>query len=100
MLKYQYLFINTISETGSSLLIKKLIYIQDKNPDTKRYRDSEILEEFISLKTVAALRKQSGGLFLAATAAALLRGHLSFAEKKLGSRNFREFFVKDKNLSL
>jgi len=91
MLKYQYLFINTISETSSSLLIKKLIYIQDKNPDTKRYRDSEILEEFISLRTVSALRKQSSGLFLAATAAALLRGHLSFAEKNSEAETSENF---------
>ncbi|MBP8593593.1 MAG: hypothetical protein KBI35_04095 [Ruminococcus sp.] len=38
--------------------------------------------ELISSRTVSALRKQSCGLFLAMTAAALLRGLLSMKNKK------------------
>ena len=53
-----------------------------KNPDTKRYRDNEIIEVIISLRTVVALRKQSGGLFLAATARGFAPEDTSVGYKK------------------
>ena len=43
-----------------------------------------------------ALRKQSGGLFLAATAAAMPRGHLSGVQKSHESISFRGILCKDK----
>uniref|UniRef100_UPI0026EAEE00 hypothetical protein n=1 Tax=Ruminococcus flavefaciens TaxID=1265 RepID=UPI0026EAEE00 len=48
----------------------------------QKQRYFEIDSELISLRTVSALRKQSGGLFLAMTAAAGLRGLLSMKIKK------------------
>ena len=79
--------------------MKHFQFVNKKVPLQKQ-RYIEIDSELISSRTVSALRKQSGGLFLAMTAAAGLRGLLSMKIKKVPLQKQRYFEIDSELISL